>query len=271
MKKTQFIKLITVILAAAFLLPLSGCRGKEKKQEDDSLKKVLDAGQLILGLDTEFPPMGFIDGSGEIVGFDIDAAEEVCKRLGVKLVKQPIIWANKEDDLNNGVIDCIWNGFSVTGERSEKMNLSEPYMRNELIFVVQGASSVKRMRDLNGKTVGVQSGSTAYDMLKKSDIYGSITVSEYEDNNSIMRNLSDGKIDAAFVDSVIAYYIITSSEEKFFILPDILSEEDYAIGFRKGDNTLCNKIQEILKEMKADGTLGSISKKWFGSDITTVR
>ena len=271
MKKTLLLKLLTCVIAAALLLPLAGCRGNDKTADDGSLKKVLDAGQLILGLDTEFPPMGFIDGNGEIVGFDIDVAEEVCKRLGVKLVKQPIVWENKENDLNNGVIDCIWNGMSVTEERSKNMNLSDPYMKNELRFVVHGSSSVKRMRDLAGKTVGVQSGSTALDVLKKSDIYADITVKEYADNNSILKCLQEGEIDAAFVDSVIAYYFINSSTDRFFTLPDILSEEDYAVGFRKEDKTLRNKVQEILKAMKSDGTLGEISKKWFGSDITTVR
>ena len=266
-------KMLTVLfcLFAAFCL-LTGCGGKTNDaKSDNSLQKVLEAKRFVLGLDVGFPPMGFVDEKGTITGFDIDVAQEVCNRIGVTLVKQGIDWDTKEDQLNDGTIDCIWNGLSITPERSKTMNFSEPYMKNELIFVVSAESGAKGIYDLAGKTVGVQSGATAQDALKSSDIFSKISVKTFEDNLTLLRQLEQNTVDAALMDSVVAYYYIFSNDKQFFVLPSSLGEEKYAIGFRKGDRKLRDKVQTVISEMKADGTLGKISKKWFGSDITIVK
>lgn len=263
------------VLAVLFLLPsMSACKAPEEAEpvpEDASLQTVLDAGQLVLGLDAGFPPMGFTDESGEIVGFDIDVGEEVCNRLGIELVPYPMDWDEKEELLNSGTIDCIWNGMSVTSARAQSMNLSDPYMKNEMIFVVPGASEIRTMSDLSGKTVGVQNGSTAQEMIEASDLYDDLNVILVEDNVTLLKDLSQGNADAAFLDSVFAYYYISKTDGNYFVLPGSLGEEDYAIGFRKGDGTLRNRVQEIIYEMNSDGTLSEISEKWFGSDITSLR
>ncbi len=272
MKRT-ICRILLLSLAAALLLSAAGCGSAEDgaRAGDDSLQKVLDAGQLVLGLDVGFPPMGYIDGSGEIVGFDIDVAQEVCDRLGVELVKLGINWDTKETTLNNGTIDCIWNGMSVTPARAEAMNLSEPYMKNELILVVLGSSDAKSIRDLGGRSVGVQTGSTAQETLEASDALADVKPVAYETNQELLQELKLGNVDVALVDSVAAYYFVFQSDVPFFILPERLGEEEYAIGFRKGDQALRDRVQELIGEMKADGTLGVISQKWFGSDITTVK
>ena len=238
---------------------------------DDSLQKVLDDKKLVLGLDASFPPMGFTDENNNIIGFDIDVAQEVCDRLGVELVKQPINWDTKEEDLKVGKIDCIWNGMSVSPARAEVMNLSEPYMKNEMIFVVPANSEIKSMDDLKGKTVGVQTGSTAQEILEAADLFSDITESPLEDNVTALNQMELGFSDAVFLDSVVANYFITSNSKDYVILPGNLEAEEYAIGFRKEDEELRNKVQELLSEMKADGKLGEISSKWFGSDVTTVK
>lgn len=265
--KKIFLKM--VIWMAILVISLAGCG--QNGAADGSLKKVTDAGQLVLGLDVEFPPMGYYDEKGEIVGFDIDVAQEVCDRIGIKLVKQPIDWSTKEDDLNSGRIDCIWSGMSVTPMRIETMCLSEPYMKNEFIFLLLGESSVAELNDLKGKTVGVQVGSTAHDALKSSELSKEVETILFDDNVELLEKLKQGGMDAALVDSVVAYHFVNSQKESYFILPDSFGEDEYAIGFRKEDQTLRDKVQEILGEMKADGTLGEISRRWFGSDITTVR
>ena len=232
---------------------------------------MLDSKQLILGLDASFPPMGFTDENNEIVGFDIDVAQEVCNRMGVELVKRPINWDTKEQDLNVGTIDCIWNGMSINASRQEAMNLSDPYMKNEMIFVVPAGSSVKSMDDLSGKTIGVQSGSSAQEILEGWDKYSEITATPLEDNVEALRQMELGFSDAVFLDSVVANYFITSNNKDYVVLDGNLEAEEYAIGFRKGDQALRDKVQETLSAMKADGSLGEISTKWFGSDVTTVK
>lgn len=243
--------------------------GDTATAEDDSLQKVLDSGKFILGLDATFKPMGYTDENDNIVGFDIDVAEEVCARLGVELVKQPIDWDTKEQDLDAGKIDCIWNGMSINASRAEVMNLSEPYMENAMVFVVANGSSVASQADLDGKTVAVQSGSTAQEILEGSGL--NVTETALATNVECLQQLELNLVDAVFMDSVVANYEIKETGKDYVVLPDGLEAEEYAIGFRKNDNALRDKVQEILSEMKADGKLGEISKAWFGSDITTVK
>ncbi|MBR2284407.1 MAG: amino acid ABC transporter substrate-binding protein [Ruminococcus sp.] len=288
MKNTAISRFLSAMISAAMLAGLTSCGGNVDDPtgpapetgsssadtagtEDDSLQLVLDKGQLILGLDASFPPMGFTDESNEIIGFDIDVAQEVCDRMGVELVKQPINWDTKEQDLNVGRIDCIWNGMSINASRQEQMNLSDPYMKNEMIFVVPGGSEIKSMDDLSGKTIGVQSGSTAQEILEGWDKFSEITESPLEDNVEALRQMELGFSDAVFLDSVVANYFITSNDKDYIVLDGNLEAEEYAIGFRKEDQALRDKVQETLSGMKADGKLGEISTKWFGSDVTTVQ
>lgn len=239
--------------------------------EDNSLQKVLDSGEFILGLDATFKPMGYTDENDEIVGFDIDCAEEVCSRLGVKLVKQPIDWDTKEQDLDSGKIDCIWNGMSINASRQEVMNLSEPYMKNSMVFVVAAGTldASASLDELKGKTVAVQSGSTAQEILQAAGL--EVTENALATNVECLQQLELNLVDAVFMDSVVANYEIKESGKDYVILENGLEEEEYAIGFRKNDSALRDRVREILSEMKADGKLGEISTKWFGSDITTVK
>lgn len=278
MKISIFKRMLAGVLAAGMLFTLTAC-GKDdsssssdsKADGDQSLQKVLDSKKFVLGLDASFKPMGYTDENDEIVGFDIDLAEEVCKRMGVELVKQPINWDTKEEDLNGGRIDCIWNGMSVDPARAEAMNLSEPYMKNKMVFVVPADSEAKSMSDLSDKIIGVQNGSTAQTILEGSEIGSTITVQAMATNVEALQQMELGLVNAVFLDSIVADYEITSSGKDYKILPDGLSEEEYAIGFRKADQALRDEVQKILSEMKADGTVAKISEKWFGSDVTTIK
>ena len=290
MKKLN-LKAIAVAMAAALTLGLAGCSSngnsstadssatagdstsvtESKAEGDNSLQKVKDAGQFILGLDATFKPMGYTDENGEIVGFDIDVAEEVCKRLGVKLVKQPVNWDTLTTDLNVGKCDCIWNGLSINKERQEKMNLSEPYMKNAMVFVVKGDSTVAKMDDLKGKKISVQNGSSAQTILENSAIKDDITISPIATNVEALQQLELGVVDVVFLDEVVADYEIKNSGKDYKKLAEGLEEEQYAIAFRKNDQALRDAVQKTLGEMKADGKLGEISTKWFGSDITIVK
>ena len=144
-------------------------------------------------------------------------------------------------------------------------------MKNEMIFVVPGGSEIKSMDDLSGKTVGVQTGSTAQEILEASDIYSKIEVKPLEDNVTLLNQMELGFSDAVFLDSVVANYLITSNNKDYVVLPGNLESEEYAVGFRKNDQALRDEVQKTLSEMKKDGKMGEISEKWFGSDVTTVK
>lgn len=275
MKNSVIKKIIAAVAAAAMLTVSVGCgnsdKGSSSSKEDNSLQAVLDSGEFVLGLDATFKPMGYTDENDQIVGFDIDVAKEVCNRMGVELVTEGINWDTKEQDLNAGRVDCIWNGMSVSPSRAEEMNLSEPYMKNSMVFVVPADSSAETMDDLKDKKIGVQNGSTAEEILMASEIKDTITEQPIGTNIEALQQMELGIVDAVFLDSVVANYEINSSGKDYKILPDGLEEEEYAIGFRKNDQKLRDEVQRILSEMKKDGKLGEISTSWFGSDITTVK
>ena len=275
MKKSRYILLsagiAVVVLILGLALWIRNAGQVDAPTSDGSLQKVLASGRFILGFDADFPPMSFVDGRGKFTGFDIDMLQEVCNRLGVELVSQPINWDAKEEELNGGMIDAI-SGMLVTPGRAKRMNMLEPYIKESLIFVVVGNSSAKwRLQDLKGKKIGVQAGTRAQEVLSALDIYKDITVVPFDDNIAVLQQLRDGNLDVGLVDSVAAYYFISLNNERYFVLRENLGEGKFAIGFRKRDKELRDKVQEVLSEMKTDGTLGKISQKWFGIDITIVK
>lgn len=261
---------LTLVLALAMLLSLSVSAAAEK---DSSLQDILDKGKLILGLDASFPPMGFVDAdTGEIVGFDIDLAKEVCARLGVELVCQPIDWAAKEMELNAHHIDCIWNGMTITPERLENMSISLPYLRNDQVLVTRTADGYKALGDLAGKKLGIQAGSSANDALDgAAEFKASLgEVVPFEENLTALMDLNQGGLDTVLVDVIVANYYMAMNGYPFTVLEESLAPEEYGIGFRKGDAALCAKVNEILLAMREDGALAQISEKWFGRDITII-
>jgi polar amino acid transport system substrate-binding protein len=261
-------------LAACILfagLAVLSC-SKKASNSDTSLKSVMDKKAFVLGLDDAFPPMGFRDENNEIVGYDIDLAKEVAKRMGVALTLQPIDWNAKEQELNTGKIDCIWNGFTITPERAAAMTFTKPYLKNAQVVVVKGDSSYKTLADLAGKTVGLQAGSSAADALAAATEFKASlkkTV-EFKDNLTALMDLEIQGVDAVVMDLMVANDNIVRSGKAYTILTEALSPENYGVGFRKNDVALMTKVQETLEAMAADGTIAGISNKWFKADISIV-
>ncbi len=259
------------LMIAAVVFSLGSC-AKTGASKDESLKKVMDKKVLVLGLDDAFPPMGFRDENNEIVGYDIDLAREVTKRLGVELVCQPIDWNAKEQELNTGKIDCIWNGLTMTAEREEAMTFTKPYLKNAQVLVVRADSPVAALADLKGKSVGLQAGSSAANALEASaDLKASLKgVVEFKDNLTALMDLEAKGVDAVVMDLIVANDNIARSGKPYRVLAESLSPENYGVGFRKADLALAGKVQETLDAMAKDGTIAQISTKWFGSDISVV-
>ncbi len=270
---------VFAMMMVAMLAVFAGCSSSSDTNsgtadsgtaQDNSLQNVLDKGTLVLGLDDSFPPMGFRDENNNIVGFDIDVATEVANRMGVELKLQPIEWSTKEMELNTGSVDCLWNGLSIDDERKQAMDLSEPYMTNRMVLVVLNDSEYTDQASLAGKTIGVQNGSTAEKILEESDFSKTIgNTIGFKDNVTAFMELETKGIDAIFMDEVVANYAITSQNKDFKVLEDGLTEEEYAVGFKKGNTALKNEVQKYIDEMKADGTMTQISEKWFGKDVVS--
>ena len=262
-------KLFVMVLALVMAL---GCT-VAFAEADTSLADVLEKGELVMGFDEGYPPMGFKE-DGEYVGFDIELAQEVCKRLGVELKLQPIAWDSKEMELNGKKIDCIWSGMTITADRQEQMLFSMPYLKNQQIMVVRTDSGIASMADLSGKVLGTQAGSASIDVYDANEELQALVGEPmlYDDFVTALMDLKLGGIDVLLIDSVVGNYSISQMEnpEDFVVLPEILQAEEYGIGFRLGDESLVNAINQQLIAIEKDGALADISAKWFSEDMTIV-
>ena len=280
-------RFVSAALAAVMALSMTACgssnsaaettaadtEAAESQAEETTAEeaKTTDGGTLIVGFDQDFPPMGFVGDNGEYTGFDLELAQEVAKRPGLEYKAQPIAWDSKDMELESGNIDCIWNGFTMTG-REDDYTWTEPYMANQQVFVVANDSDINSQADLAGKIVEVQADSSAEAALKEAPELTAtfkelLTTADY---NTAFMDLEQGAVDAIAMDVIVAGYQIQQRNADFKILDDSLSEEEYGVGFKKGNTELRDKVQSTLEEMAEDGTLQEVSEKWFSKDVTTI-
>jgi len=266
-------KLFVITVAfAALACAFTSCSKKNKAASGNNITDLAQNGKFILGLDDSFPPLGFRDENNNVVGYDIDLATEVTKRLGLELVCQPIEWSAKEQELNTKKIDCIWNGFTMTDERKNAMAFTNAYLNNAQVAVVRSDGNINSLMDLAGKTIGIQAGSSAQEavdsMPEFKEAVGQIV--ELKENITALNDLTLGNLDAVIMDQVVASYNITTSQKPLKILPEKLANEEYGVAFRKEDTELRDKVQAVLEEMQKDGTVTAISTKWFGKDLSVI-
>ena len=219
-----------------------------------------------VGFDASFPPYGFQE-NGEYVGFDLDLAQEVCDRNGWEIVKTPIDWDAKNIELNGGSIDCIWNGFTMNG-REDDYTWTPAYINNTQVFAVNKNSGIKKAADLAGKNVLVQADSSALaalqdeentDIKALADSFGSLTqVPDYE---SALMELEAGSADAVAMDEGVAL-TKQAQNDNIVILDDVISQEQYGIAFKKGNDELRDQVWSTLLEMEKDGTVDKIAAKY---------
>ena len=266
MKKALTVLAVLVASACLFL----SCGNKTKA--DNSLEDLKARGVFVIGLDDAFPPMGYRDSNNEIVGYDIDLAKEVARRLGVEFKAQPINWDSKELELKTGNIDCIWNGFTITEERKSSLNMTKPYLNNAQVVVVRNDSKFNTLADMKGASIGLQQGSSAEEAVNSNKEFKDslAKILPFEQNLMALQDLNINGVDGVVMDIVVAEYTIKNSGFPFHTLKEALVPEEYGIGFRKGDDKLTAEVEKTLEEMAADGTVAKISEKWFGTDISVI-
>ena len=269
-------RLVAATAAIAMLGALSGCGSKDDSSTADNGNGLSD-NKFVVGFDAAFPPYGYQDDSGEYVGFDLDLAQEVCSRNSWELVKMPIDWDSKDMELNSGSIDCIWNGFTMNG-REDDYTFSVPYVDNSQVIVVADNSGIEKLTDLAGKTVGVQAASAALDLLQSeeeggqkelADTFGALN--EFADYNTAFTELQAGALDALAIDIGVAKYQLNSRGEGFKILDETLNTEQYAIGFKKGNDELCDIVNADLQKLADDGTVAELAEKYEIADMVTLK
>ena len=264
----KFSSLLMLSLTAAALV--TGC-GKNEPAGQSAAAPAAPAApvKIVIGLDDNFPPMGFRNDKNELVGFDIDLAKEAAKRLGVEVEFKPIDWSAKEAELSSKRVDVLWNGLTITEERKKNIDFTAPYMENHQIVVVAASSAIKAKADLAGKVVGAQDGSSAVDAVKKDEaVFKSFKdFKTFGDNVTALMDLSTGRLDAVVVDEVVGRYYVAKKPADYAVLDEHFGTEDYGVGVRKDATELHGKLDKALADMKADGAAGQIATKWFGKNI----
>ena len=255
---------MAAIMTAAFV---TGCgSGADKANNADKTKKI------VVGLDDNFPPMGFKNESNEIVGFDIDLAKEASKRLGREVEFKAIDWSSKEAELKSGRVDILWNGLDITEKRKENMLFSDPYMDNrQIIFVKKGNKDITDEASMAGKVIGTQSASSAEEYMDSNSFFKEKVkeVKKYSDFVSAFMDLENGRIDAVVGDEITGRYYMSKHADSLDVVDVAVGPvSTFGIGFAKDNQQLRDDVQKVLNEMKADGTMAKISEKWFGKDIT---
>lgn len=260
-------KKLSILFVLSICLLFTACKsGNVESKETEALtSETLEAEEkvFVVGFDAEYPPYGYADENGNYVGFDLDLAEEVSKRLGWTLKKQPIDWDSKDMELNSGNIDCIWNGFTVTG-RENNYTWTVPYVDNSIVFVVNN-SNINTMEDLGSRIISTQAGSSALSAINEmlesdgdSVVKRFAKVEQTPDFNTSFMNLESGLVDAVAVDIGVAKYQLSKKGDSFRILDESLTKEQYAIGFKKGNTSLKDEVESTLFDMYKDGTFDKI-------------
>lgn len=225
--------------------------------------------KVVVGLDDNFPPMGFRDEKNELVGFDIDMARTATQRMGLEVEFKPIDWSAKEAELAGKRVDMLWNGLTITEERKQNIAFTPAYMENHQIIVVPTGTAIQTKADLADKVVGAQEGSSAVDAIKKEEaVFNSFKeLKTFGDNVTALMDLTTGRLDAVVVDEVVGRYYVAKKPDLYAVLEDNFGTEEYGVGLRKDDGELLNKLNDAMSAMKQDGTATKIAEQWFGKDI----
>lgn len=220
------------------------------------------------GFDLDYPPYSYLKDDGSIGGFDVEVCQAVCEYLGWGYEAVPFNWDAKDAELAAGSCDCIWSGFTVEGREDDYL-WSDPYSNNTQLILTTEDSGIKTLADLTGKIVGVQTATSAYDLLQDAEAdlcatFASLEV--YETYTIAFADLQAGAIDAIAIDATAGGYLISGLEGYKFLGED-LGTETYAIGFRLEDVELRDQVNEALKALAADGTIDAIAANDDYADI----
>ena len=263
---------MVAMLLTAMVFTGCGGGGNTPQGNTDGAKKI------VVGLDDEYPPMGFKNDKNEIIGFDVDLAKEAAKKLGREVEFKAIDWNSKEAELKSGRIDVLWNGLDITPERQENMLFSDPYMDNrQIIFIRKDDAANKNIsaeKDLAGKSVGTQAGSTAEAYITENEAlknsFGDFKT--YGDYISAFMDLENGRLDAVVCDEIVGRYYMAKHADKLDALNVTVGPmSEFGIAFAKENTALRDEVQKAFNEIVADGTAKKISEEWFGADLIKVK
>ena len=269
--QTLLIVVLAVIITACGKQPELPDNTNNAKKEGaaggDTLAQMKEKGVLTIGMDDTLPPMEYRNDKNELVGFDIDFAEALAGELGVKVEFVPSAWDGIIPGLDAKRFDMILSAMNVTEERKKKVDFVEYFGVGQIVAVKAGNPlNIQSVEDLEGKTVGVQLGSTGETAVNS--INGLKEVKKYDLTTDVFNDMGLGRVDAAVIGEMVGRYYMTTKPGVFEVVGDSFQVQPMGIAVRKGDTELREALEKAVQTLEDNGTLSEISEKWFGTDMT---
>ncbi|ADL08314.1 basic amino acid ABC transporter substrate-binding protein [Thermosediminibacter oceani] len=268
--KKFFLTLFILVFITAAVLGVTGCgqkasqdAGSSQVEQQDTVDKIKKAGKLVIGTSADYPPFEFhqvTGGKDEIVGFDIDIAKAIAKELGVDLEIKDMAFESIIPAVLSKTVDLGIAGFTITEERLKSVNFSDPYIDGGQQIITYKGSGVKSKEDLNGKTIGVQLGTTGEEIAKK--IEGA-KLKQFDKVGAAVLDLMNKRVEAVIVDLPVAQAFVTNNPDKLELAGEPLDDAAKAVVIRKEDQKLLDVVNKVIKDLKDSGEYDRLVKEWF--------
>ncbi len=256
----------------ALLVLLSFALAPTALAQTSRLDEIVKAGVVRVGVFTDLEPYGFLDASGKNVGYDVDIALELAKRLGVKAEFVQVTGPTRVPSLVAGKVDVVVADFTRTLERSKLIAFSDPYLVvGNTYMVLAKRTDLKTAADLNKPSVrvGISRGGTSEQSVPAS--LPKATIVRFDNYNDELIALRTGKTDVVSEDNIFTSQQVAKNPKEFKVIPGLFTREDICIGVPKGDWAWNNWVNLFVQEMNVDGTNRALFKKWFKGDIMRLR
>ena len=261
MKRTLALLLALVMAAALF----AGCGSSNNAAPAAGSADAAETTKFVMGIDPEYPPFSYLGDDGDYTGFDVEICQAVCDYLGWELEIFGVNWDEKLVQLDSFECDCVWSGMTIRDSMKEAgYVISKPYYYNTQVLVVKEDSGIASSKDLSGKIVAVQLGTSGEalldeDLKKLSDTFGErVTCDSFL---KCFTELEGGSVDAVFVDLPVAENYV-AQHEGLTILNEELGAEQYGIAFRADDQELCDQVEAAVQALVENGTYAEIASKY---------
>lgn len=242
-------KIIAAVLALCMLFCFAGCGAKDNT--------------LTMGTNATFPPYEYVDDDSNIIGIDAEIAAAIAEKLGMELEIKDMEFDSLITACAGGSVDMVLAGMTVTDERKESVNFSDSYATGIQVIIVKEDSEIATVDDLEGKTIGVQSGTTG-DIYCRDD-YGEDSVKQYNNGALAVAALQNGQVDCVVIDNEPAKNFVAANEGLKILDTEYITE-DYAIAVAKENTELLEKVNNAMAELKADGTIDKIINKYIPAE-----
>ena len=268
MKKLS-IAMLSMVLAGSMLL--TACGGGNTQATEDTgsdtqqseTAENTEGGVLRMGTNATFPPYEYVDENNEVAGIDADIAAAIADKLGMELEITDMAFDSLIPALQSDTIDIVLAGMTVDPERAESVNFTDSYATGVQVIIVPEGSDIASPDDLEGKNIGVQTGTTGD--LYCTDDYGQEFVKQFDNGPLAVAALLNGQVDCVVIDNEPAKNYVAANEG-LKILDTAYADEDYAAAIAKEDTELFEQVNAAIQELKEDGTIASIIEKYIPSD-----